>query len=415
MDDDDFDDLFDIDEQDGDKFVNPSAVLSAADDFDGDRLDSLARVALKGTNHPAARPAAAGPGGASLLAGATRETLLPTIEEEEEFGLGGPDAKRRKQSGSGVGLLGPVGGSSSSSSAVLPNGIGNHQVGGSVSSSARNAAAANTAPTLFSGYGKLAPPKSAGTSNHRPTAKRKNDKNRAEQQAEAEPASPSAPERDPAKLQLVTTEAPDNFALGNLNAIVQTAGIRRPVNVVPMIHNCVSSFQLQCTINLEEAVCKARNMEYNPKKAPSLIVRHREPRATALVYESGRVMITGARSPDEAKLAGKKIAKLFQAIGYKEARFACYSLENLIAIADVGFPIRLEGLACDYRQEASYEPEMFSGCVWKMSGAAETTVSSTLSVLIFVSGKLVLTGAKDTDDLYKALDDLYPKLFHYQK
>ncbi|CAD7953477.1 unnamed protein product [Amoebophrya sp. A25] len=182
----------------------------------------------------------------------------------------------------------------------------------------------------------------------------------------------------------------------------------RPPIVAPRVHNCVASFEMRTKINLQDACFKARNIEYNGKKSHSLIVRLQEPRAAGLVYEHGRVMITGAKSPDEAKLAGKKIAKLFQAIGYKDARFVNYQLVNLVAIADLGFPVRLERVAFDYQGQASYEPELFSGLVWKQWDPQ-------VSVLIFVSGKIVMTGTKSPDDLYAVLDELYPKLAKYQK
>jgi transcription initiation factor TFIID TATA-box-binding protein len=50
-----------------------------------------------------------------------------------------------------------------------------------------------------------------------------------------------------------------------------------------------------------------------------------------------------------------------------------------------------------------YEPELFPGLIYRM-------VKPKIVLLIFVSGKIVLTGAKVRDEIYQAFDNIYPVL-----
>ncbi|KCZ75103.1 TATA-box-binding protein, partial [Anncaliia algerae PRA109] len=69
---------------------------------------------------------------------------------------------------------------------------------------------------------------------------------------------------------------------------------------------------------------------------------------------------------------------------------------------------RLEGLAFAHSSFCSYEPELFPGLIYRM-------VKPKIVLLIFVSGKIVLTGAKLRNEIYEAFDNIYPVLTQYRK
>ena len=104
-----------------------------------------------------------------------------------------------------------------------------------------------------------------------------------------------------------------------------------------------------------------------------------------------------------------------------------------MASADVKFPIKLEGLAFAHAMFANYEPELFPGLIYRMK-------QPKVVLLIFVSGKVVLTGAKvrrhrlliasrmqvwgstslpplwqTRDDVYTAFESIYPVLTEFRK
>ncbi len=72
------------------------------------------------------------------------------------------------------------------------------------------------------------------------------------------------------------------------------------------------------------------------------------------------------------------------------------------------FPIILEGLANAHSRFCSYEPEMFPGLIYRMN-------KPKIVLLIFVSGKIVLTGAKDRNDIFLAFQTIYPTLLSFKK
>lgn len=80
----------------------------------------------------------------------------------------------------------------------------------------------------------------------------------------------------------------------------------------------------------------------------------------------------------------------------------------MVGSCDVRFPIRLEGLASTHSHFCSYEPELFPGLIYRMADPK-------IVLLIFVSGKVVLTGAKTRDDIYRAFENIYPVLQNFKK
>ena len=73
-------------------------------------------------------------------------------------------------------------------------------------------------------------------------------------------------------------------------------------------------------------------------------MRIRDPKTTALIFASGKVVCTGAKSEDASRLAARKYARIVQKLGF-DAKFVDFKIQNVVASCDVRFPIRLEGLA----------------------------------------------------------------------
>ena len=174
------------------------------------------------------------------------------------------------------------------------------------------------------------------------------------------------------------------------------------------LQNVVATVNLMCPLDLRHIAMRARNAEYNPKRFAAVIMRIRDPKTTALIFSTGKVVITGGRSEEDARLAARKYAKIVRKLGYEDVKFADFGLHNLVASADVRFPVRLEALAHAHSNYAHYEPELFPGLVYRM-------LEPKLALLIFVSGKVVITGAKSRADLNEAFQKLYPVLCQFRK
>jgi len=80
--------------------------------------------------------------------------------------------------------------------------------------------------------------------------------------------------------------------------------------------NIVSTVNLGCKLDLKKIALHARNAEYNPKRFAAVIMRIREPRTTALIFSSGKMVCTGAKSEEDSRLAARKYARIIQKLGF---------------------------------------------------------------------------------------------------
>ncbi|XP_054806233.1 TATA-box-binding protein isoform X3 [Prosopis cineraria] len=81
---------------------------------------------------------------------------------------------------------------------------------------------------------------------------------------------------------------------------------KHPSGIVPTLQNIVSTVNLDCKLDLKAIALQARNAEYNPKRFAAVIMRIREPKTTALIFASGKMVCTGAKSEQQSKLAARK-------------------------------------------------------------------------------------------------------------
>ncbi|KXX74707.1 TATA-box-binding protein [Madurella mycetomatis] len=180
-----------------------------------------------------------------------------------------------------------------------------------------------------------------------------------------------------------------------------------PSGITPTLQNIVATVNLDCRLDLKTIALHARNAEYNPKRFAAVIMRIREPKTTALIFASGKMVVTGAKSEDDSKLASRKYARIIQKLGFN-AKFTDFKIQNIVGSCDIKFPIRLEGLASKHHNFSSYEPELFPGLIYRM-------IKPKIVLLIFVSGKIVLTGAKVREEIYQAFEMIYPVLQDFRK
>ncbi|XP_049833708.1 uncharacterized protein LOC126278025 isoform X3 [Schistocerca gregaria] len=188
------------------------------------------------------------------------------------------------------------------------------------------------------------------------------------------------------------------------NCALPFGGIRDPVNHK---RNVVSTVNLCCQLDLMQINFRTRNSEYNPQRFTGIVMRIREPHTTALIFRSGKMVVTGARNEADSRLAARKFARIIEKLGFKVS-FKDFKVQNIVATCDLKFPIRVENLNQMHGQFSSYEPELFPGLVYRM-------VRPRVVLLIFVNGKVVLTGAKSRQDLQDAMENIYPILRSFRK
>ena len=174
------------------------------------------------------------------------------------------------------------------------------------------------------------------------------------------------------------------------------------------INNVVCCFNTMSTLKLKEISKVCRNSEYNPKKFPALVMRIRNPLCTANMFASGKVSVYGTKKIEDAKLAARKFCKILRKIGYKNLKLKDFRVVNIVAGFDFGFPISLYQLSIDHMNFSRYEPELFNGLIYRM-------IDPKLVLLIYRSGKVCIAGAKNTDQILKAIDNIKPILENFKK
>uniref|UniRef100_A0A6M2DJV4 Putative tata-box binding protein tbp component of tfiid and tfiiib n=1 Tax=Xenopsylla cheopis TaxID=163159 RepID=A0A6M2DJV4_XENCH len=174
-----------------------------------------------------------------------------------------------------------------------------------------------------------------------------------------------------------------------------------------ILQNCVSTVNLGCELNLKDIYRRTRNTEYNPSRFSGVVMRIIDPRCTALIFRTGKLVCTGGRNEVLNLTGARKMARVIQKLGYR-AQFLDYKVQNLVATVDVRFPIKLENMHEVHSQFTSYEPELFPGLIYRL-------IRPRVVLLIFVTGKIVFTGAKARNDLAEALEVIYPVLTSFRK
>ncbi|GMH18187.1 hypothetical protein Nepgr_020028 [Nepenthes gracilis] len=174
---------------------------------------------------------------------------------------------------------------------------------------------------------------------------------------------------------------------------------KHPSGIVPTLQNIVSTVNLDCKLDLKAIALQARNAEYNPKRFAAVIMRIREPKTTALIFASGKMVCTGAKSEHQSKLAARKYARIIQKLGFP-AKFKDFKIQNIVGSCDVKFPIRLEGLAYSHGAFSSYEPELFPGLIYRMKQPKiELRLEKRLTQLSRIYIQFLLSSGKTNNEL----------------
>jgi transcription initiation factor TFIID TATA-box-binding protein len=176
--------------------------------------------------------------------------------------------------------------------------------------------------------------------------------------------------------------------------------VKKEVRIV----NIVVNTSLKHDIPLEKMAATLPNTEYNPEQFPGLVIRIKEPKTSALIFSSGNVVCTGARTLKEVDDSIKKIIKVLEKIKIKISIKPEITIQNIVASGSIGMMLNLNVLAMRLNN-IEYEPEQFPGLVYKlMSQEVKATF------LLFSNGKIVCTGTKSEEEVHKAMDKLIANL-----
>jgi len=167
------------------------------------------------------------------------------------------------------------------------------------------------------------------------------------------------------------------------------------------IHNMVITVQFSDRIDLDKLVSKLPSgAEYFPDNFPGLVYRMKKPRASFLIFSTGKATCTGTASEKDAKEAIENMVKLLKDTGV-DVKISKIEIQNIVASARLDTRLDIDKMAFKL-ENSEYEPETFPGLVYKMEGS--------VTFLIFGTGKIVCVGARSAKAIKESFDRLVKKL-----
>lgn len=168
------------------------------------------------------------------------------------------------------------------------------------------------------------------------------------------------------------------------------------------IENVVASATIDQSLDLVEIQKKFPSVEYNPESFPGAVFRLTKPRTATLLFRTGKMVCTGSKSSDMAKKAVATVVDSLRKGKVKIKKNATVTVQNMVASVNLGGRIHLEQAARTVPR-SMYEPEQFPGLIHRM-------VDPKTVILVFSSGKLVCTGGKTEEDVYRSVNNLHSLL-----
>ena len=170
-------------------------------------------------------------------------------------------------------------------------------------------------------------------------------------------------------------------------------------NAIINIQNVVAIATLNQKVDLNAVVKGYPEAEYRPDRFPGLVFRLKKPKTGTLIFGSGKMVCTGAKSRKESLSAIMNVVKELKKCGIIIPSKPSVEVVNIVASASLGGTVDLEK-AVTTLGKAMYEPEQFPGLIYRMD-------EPKVVILVFASGNLVCTGAKKEQDVNDAVHKLH--------
>lgn len=168
------------------------------------------------------------------------------------------------------------------------------------------------------------------------------------------------------------------------------------------IVNVVASASIDQRLDLVDITKKFPDVEYHPEQFPGAVFRLRNPKTATLLFSSGKMVCTGAKSEELAVKAVNTVVEKLRKGKIKIKKDASVTVQNIVSSINLGGRVHLERAARTLPR-SMYEPEQFPGLIHRM-------LDPKTVILIFSSGKLVCVGARKESDVYRSVNNIHALL-----
>ncbi len=171
-----------------------------------------------------------------------------------------------------------------------------------------------------------------------------------------------------------------------------------------IVENIVASTSFSDKLDLDAIAQSLEEAEYEPEQFPGLVYRLDSPKTATLLFRSGKANCTGAKHVEDVKKTVDIIGDKLRNLGVDVYDDFKIVIQNIVAISDLGTELNLNEVAMGLGLEkVEYEPEQFPGLVYRLD-------EPKVAMLLFGSGKIVCTGARETKDVSLAVEKLSEEL-----
>jgi len=170
------------------------------------------------------------------------------------------------------------------------------------------------------------------------------------------------------------------------------------------VENIVASTVFAEKLDLDIIAQSLEEAEYEPEQFPGLVYRLKNPKTATLLFTSGKANCTGAKNIEGVRKTIDIIADKLRELGMDIHKDLGIVVQNIVAVANLGGELNLTETAMGLGLEnIEYEPEQFPGLVYRIK-------EPKVAMLLFTSGKVVCAGARNTEDISKAVEKLSENL-----
>ncbi|WP_114578345.1 TATA-box-binding protein [Saliphagus sp. LR7] len=170
------------------------------------------------------------------------------------------------------------------------------------------------------------------------------------------------------------------------------------------IENVVGSTSIDQELDLESLADDLDGASFEPDQFPGVVSRTTDPKAASLIFRSGKIVCTGASSVDDLTTAVELTFEKLRQLGLKVPEEPDITVQNIVTSGDLGTSLNLNAIAIGLGlEDVEYEPEQFPGLVYRPD-------ELDVVVLLFGSGKLVITGGTQPRDAEDAISVIHARL-----
>lgn len=175
--------------------------------------------------------------------------------------------------------------------------------------------------------------------------------------------------------------------------------------VLLTLHNLLVSVSLGTRLNLHFLSNVLRNSEYIAQHMPCILVRFLSGSITAMIFQTGKIIMTGATTEYQARIISRQLARLIQRLGHPDVTYQRFVILSYNASCDMGITFNRAKLIQQFPQT-----NPTGGAEQQTFAAVHHQIPSLrITLLIFTTGKIIIR-SRQLDVIPYALTHIYDKL-----